>query len=124
MPRGGVHEYLPRKLRAGGNDCSFRISTARLVGLVSRRAWKGRAMVLQFGGFFERTGAASCSNDVGKARADRMAMHCRRMNTGVPASCLTTDCSALSSVVQAFCTAPKGRPALCSEYPALVVSKP
>ncbi len=53
-----------------------------------------------------------------------MEMHCQRVNTSPQSSCVTLDCSTLSSIVQAFCGNPQGRPALCEEYPALVVSKP
>ncbi len=71
-----------------------------------------------------KPGAASCSQDVGKARADRMEMHCQRVNTSQPGSCAAIDCGTLSSLVQAFCANPHGRPALCGEYPAVVLSKP
>jgi hypothetical protein len=100
------------------------MSTGGIVSVMSRRAWKGAFLALHFGALLARTGAASCSNDVGKARADRMETHCQRVNTSTETSCAVVDCSTLSSVVQAFCGNPQGRPALCGEYPALVVSKP
>jgi len=69
---------------------------------MSRRAWKGAFLALHFGALFAKTGAASCGNDVGKARADRMEMHCQRVNTSTQSSCAVMDCPTLSSVVQAF----------------------
>jgi hypothetical protein len=96
----------------------------RDLDLMRHRTWKGALLALQFGALLARTGGASCSNDVGKARAERMAMHCQRVNTSQQGSCAAIDCGTLSSLVQAFCAIPKGRPALCSEYPAVVLSKP
>jgi hypothetical protein len=88
-----------------------------------RRAWKGAALALYFGALLAKTGGASCSDDVGKARADRMEMHCQHVNTSTQTVCAAMDCTTLSSAVQAFCGTPQGRPALCGEYPAIVVSK-
>ena len=83
----------------------------------------GALLALHFGALLARTGEASCSTDVGKARADRMEMHCQRVNTSTQTSCAAIDCMTLSTLVQAYCGNPQGRPALCGEYPALVVSK-
>jgi hypothetical protein len=91
---------------------------------MSRRAWKGAFLVLYIGVSFAKTGAASCAADVGKARADRMQMHCERVNFSSPTSCAAVDCLTIASLVQAFCATPHGRPTLCGEYPALVLSKP
>jgi hypothetical protein len=90
---------------------------------MSQRAWKSALLALHFAASFARTGSASCASDVGTARAERLAMHCRRVNTATQASCAAIDCLTLSTLVQAYCGAPKGRPALCGEYPALVTSK-
>jgi hypothetical protein len=80
-------------------------------------------LALGIGTLFARTGAAACRDDVGAARAERMLMHCQRVNPSTQMSNAAMDCSTLSSLVQAFCGAPKGRPTLCGEYPAVVVSK-
>lgn len=88
------------------------------------RTGMGALLVLHFGALLAKAGGASCSQEVGQARADRMQMHCQRVNTSQPGSCAAIDCGTLSSLVQAFCAVPQGRPALCSEYPAVVLSKP
>jgi hypothetical protein len=52
-----------------------------------------------------------------------MEMHCERVNTSTATSCAAIDCGTLSSLVEGYCGNSKGRPALCDEYPARIVSK-
>src|SRR5262245_15225577 len=91
---------------------------------MSRRAWKWAFLVAVFGGLCGRTSAAACGNDIGAARADRMAMHYQRVNPSMQMSSAAMDCSTLSSTIQAFCGTSRDRPTYCGEYPALVLSKP
>jgi hypothetical protein len=91
---------------------------------MQHRTWKGALLALHLAVLVAKPGAASCSQDVGKARAERMEMHCQRVDTSQQGSCAAIDCGTLSSLVQAFCANPHGRPALCGEYPAVVLSKP